>query len=282
MAEQIKISLPDIYEPITEEMIADAKEWTLQRNENANYLSLLVAALLREAIQQLTEIAYKYNCKPEQFQFSQDEKLREEVANTMDELEDSIMEVVENYSLNESTDKKRHTTLLPWLFALSSKGTTDLRSTLHARLTQFLFDTEAQIAAMKLADYSQTKAVTRCLSTMHSVYTAPEVLAAFKRASAAMYIRTNGVHEGNRGLSSSGANNVESFAYQTAALAWARSHYLQNQEDGAAGFYVLRGSNFLCDICDSYVGFHKMEEKDAVPPYHSHCCCFVVYVNEKQ
>lgn len=282
MAEPIRISLPDIYEPITEEMISDAKQWTLQRNENANYLSLLVAAMLREAISRLTEIAYKYNCKPEQFQFSQNAKLREDVADAMDELEENIMEVVETYSLNETKDEKRRSTLLPWLMALRSKGTTDLRSTLHARLTQFLYDTEAQIAAMKLADYNQTKAATRALSTMHAVYASPEMLAAFKMASAAKYIRTRGVHEGNIGLSSSGANNVESFAYQTAALAWSKSHYLQNMDDGAAGFYVFRGSQYLCDLCDSFVGFHLIEDVTAVPPFHSHCTCWLVYVHEKQ
>lgn len=281
MAEPITISLPDIYEDITEEDISKEKNWTLRRNDNAVLLSSLVVTLLQDAIRQLTQIAYKYNCRPEQFQFSQDKKLREEVAQVMEELEADIMELVETYSLKETKDKDRRALLLPWLLALSSKGSKDLQSTLHARLTQFLFDTEAQIAAMKLAKYDQTKATTRAISTMKAVYTAPEVQAAFKKPSAAKYIKSKGVHTGNKGLSSSGAYNVESFAYQTAVLGWERSHYMDYQEKGAEGFYVLRGSTYPCDLCDSKVGFHKIDEVEALPPFHSHCQCYSVPVFKK-
>jgi len=281
MAEPITISLPDIYEDITEEDISKEKKWTIRRNDNAVLLSSLVVTLLQDAIRQLTQIAYKYNCRPEQFQFSQDKKLREEVAQVMEELEADIMELVETYSLKETKNKDRRAFLLPWLLALSSKGSKDLQSTLHARLTQFLFDTEAQIAAMKLAKYDQTKATTRAISTMNAVYTAPEVQAAFKKPSAAKYIKSKGVHTGNKGLSSSGAYNVESFAYQTAVLGWEKSRYEQRKEEGAAGYYVRRGSNYPCDACDEVCAvFHPIEE-GMVLPIHSHCACFAIFVFKK-
>lgn len=280
--EDIKIQLPDIYEPISEEDIKKAKKWTLTRNENALHLSSLVETLLQDAIRQLTVIAYKYNCKPEDFKFAQDKKLREEVANVMGELEEDIMSLVEEYSLNETNDKKRRNNLLPWLAALSSKGTNDLRSTLHERLRQFLFDTEAQIAAMKLADYNQTKAITRELSTMHTVYASPEMQAAFRKKSAAYYIQKRGVHEGNVGLSSSGAYNVESFAYQTATLGWEKTRYEEQKEQGKAGYYVRRGSTFPCQICDDVCAvFHPIEE-GMVLPVHSRCCCWAVFVGLKK
>lgn len=282
MAEPITITLPDIYENITEEDINKEKNWTRSRNDNASLLSSLVEALLADAAKRLTQIAYKYNCKPEQFKFAQDKNLREDVAQIMDDLEANIMELVEKYSLNESNNKKRRSKLLPWLMALASKGSKDLNSTLHARLTQFLYDTEAQIAAMLLTGYNQTEAVGRVVSTMHSVYSATEVRRAFKKLSEAKYIKSKGIHEGNKGLSSSGAYNVESFVYQTAVLGWERSHYMDYEEREAEGFYVLRGSNFPCDLCDSKVGFHKLAEKDAMPPFHPHCMCFTVPVFNKK
>lgn len=281
MADNIKIQLSDLYDPITDDDIRKSKKWTLLREDNATYLSGLIESILKDTIQSLTLIAYKYNCKPEEWQFAQNKDLREEVANIMNDAEDEIMDLVEEYSLNETKDKKRRSTLLPWLLALKSKGTKDLQSTLHARLRQFLFDTEAQIAAMKLAGYAQSKASNRAVSTMHSVYTSPEMQAAFKKQSAAMYIQSKGVHYGNVGLSSSGAVNVENFGEQTATIAWMKSQLLQFQEDGAAGYYQLRGSTYPCSLCDDEVGLHIGDIINDPYPHH-HCVCYRVPVFEKQ
>lgn len=281
MADNNELTIRDYEELITDEMISDSKRWTVTRNENASYLSGLVTVLLQEAIRKLTEIAYKYNCTPEQFCFQQNTVLREQVASVMEELEENIMELVEQYSLNETNDKKRRSTLLPWLMALCSKGSKDLESTLHERLRQFLFDTEAQIAAMKLAKYNLTKATSRALTTMHSIYVAPEVQAAYKKKSAAMYIKSKGIHNGNVGLSSSGANNVESFAYQTATLGWEKMRYEEFKEQNAVGFFVFRGSNYHCDYCQDNVGYHDISEKEAMPPIHPHCQCYSVPVFKK-
>lgn len=280
MADNLVISLPSGYERPTSDDIKKAKKWTLLRNENAARLSSLIESLLEDAAKELTRIGYKYNCKPEDFQFSQDKNLREEVAALMNDLEDDIMELVEDYSLNESEDKKRRNLLLLWLLALHSKNTSNLAGTLHERMRQFLFDTEAQIAAMKLAGYNQTKAIGRILSTMHTVYTSPEMLAAFKRKSAARYIQSKGVHEGNVGLSSSGAVNIENFGDMTARMTWSRSQYEQARDEGKAGFIVFRGSSYPCEsICDQKVGFHTIDQTEYIPPFHGHCCCGIVFVN---
>lgn len=281
MADSIKITLPQGYEPPTEEDIAKAKKWTLLRNENAARLSSLIEERLQDAIRELTQIGYKYNTKPEDFQFSQDKNLREDVAAVMNDLEDDIMSLVEDYSLNESDDENRRNILLPWLAALHSKGTDNLRGTLHERLRQFLFDTEAQIAAMKMANYNQEKAIARNISTMHTVYASPEMLAAFKRPSKAMYIQSKGVHEGNVGLSSSGAVNIENFGDMTARMAWSRSQYEGEKEEGKAGYFCFRGSTFPCALCDDVCEvFHLMEE-GMVLPVHGHCCCYAVFVEAK-
>ena len=277
-----ELTLQDYEDLITDEMIRDSKEWTIRRNENAAYLSGLVTILLQQALRKLFEIGYKYNCTPNQFKFSQNTQLREEVAQVMEELEDDIMELVEQYSLNETDDNKRRSTLLPWLLALSSKGSRDLKSTLHERLRQFLYDTEAQVAAMKFAKYDLTKATSRALTTMHTVYAAPEMQAAYKQKSASMYINSNGIHYGNVGLSSSGAINVESFAYQTATLGWEKVRFEKNKEEEKDGYIVRRGSSYDCQVCDEICAvFHPIEE-GMVLPVHNRCCCIAIFVKQNQ
>lgn len=264
----------------TQRDITKAKKWTLLRNENAEVLASLVESLLEDAVEKLTVIAYRYNCKPEDFQFAQDTKLREEVADVMSDLEADVMDLTEAYALKEPDADKRHDMLLAWLLALKSKNTENLRQTLHLRLRQFLYDTEASIAAMLIAGHSQTVASTKAVSTMHAVYTAPEVVAAFKKKSAAMYILSRGIHYGGTGLSSSGANNVENFARQTAVMTWMKSQLLQYYEDGAAGYYQLRGSNFPCQICDDAVGLHIGDYVNDLFP-HAHCQCYRIPIFHK-
>ena len=275
MDETINILLPYGYEPPTSEDIAKAKRWTLLRNENAARLSSLIEALMRDAATEMTRIGYRYNCKPEEFQFSEDKDLREEIAVLMDKLEEDILSLVEEYSLNETQDEERRSSLLPWLTALHSKGARNLAGTLHERLRQFMYDTEAQIAAMRMAGYGQAKAVSRVLSTMHAVYASPEMQAAFKKPSAAMYIQSHGVHYGNVGLSNSGAVNVENFGRQTATMAWMKSQLMEFDEKGAVGYYQLRGSTFPCAICDDEVGLHIGDILNDPYP-HAHCMCYRV------
>lgn len=283
MANELKITLPYGYKPPTEEDIKKAKKWTLLRNENASKLGQLIEELLSKAAQELTQIAYRYNCKPEDFRFAQDEKLREEVAQVMDILEDDIFDLIEEYSLNATSDEELQKKILPWLLLLHSKNTKNLAGTLRERLRQFLFDTEAQIAAMKIAGYDQTKAITRIKSTMHAIYTTPEVLSAFKKKSAAMYIKSRGVHYGGQGLSSSGAVNVENFGINTAIQSWSHIQYEEEKENGKAGFVVFRGSNFPCEaICDQKTGFHTIDQTEFIPPFHGHCCCYAVYVDMEE
>lgn len=58
------------------------------------------------------------------------------------------------------------------------------------------------------------------------------------------------------------------------AQAWMASRYINNRKDGCAGWFVMRGSSYPCELCDSYVGFHADESE--LPPYHGHCACFAV------
>lgn len=275
MAEGITISIPPTYQPVSDKDIRNAKKWTLRRNENARRLSSAIEKRLQDALGELTRIAYMYNIPAEQFQFSADEDLREEIAQVMMDLEEEIMELIEMYSLNVTEDSDRRSTLLPWLAALNSKGADNLRQTLGMRLRQFLYDTEAQIAAMKMSGYGLTKALERMISTMHSVYSSPEVQAAYGKNPSAMYLRSKGVHYGNVGLSSSGAVNVENLGIQTSTITWMKSQLLDFVQMGAVGYYQLRGSSFPCDICDDEVGVHVGDYANDTYP-HAHCMCYRV------
>ena len=64
-------------------------------------------------------------------------------------------------------------------------------------------------------------------------------------------------------------------------MAWMRQMRQNYEDEGAEGFYVMRGSTYPCDYCQSYVGFHQIDEAEAFPPQHANCACFAIPVFQK-
>lgn len=58
--------------------------------------------------------------------------------------------------------------------------------------------------------------------------------------------------------------------------AWGYYDYITNR-DTSTGYYVLRGSGFPCEECDSHVGYHPISDEEDLPMFHNHCRCYTVW-----
>lgn len=284
MAENIKIQLSDLYEPVTEDDIRKGKNFVLRRESASRGLASLVDALLADAAAKITQICYKYGVEPTSFQISYqyNEAMMEEIGKVMDELEEEILDLTMDYSARCTQDKEKKNALILWVLTLG-KGNKALKASLEDRLRMFLKDVEAMVVAANVAKFDVTKAVTIIKSNLHTVYQMPGMQAAFGNASLynAEYIRSRCVKAGYRGNSNSEANNIDRFVRMTVQMAWMHYHQQLYEEQGAAGYYVLRGSTYPCELCQSKVGFHDISDKDSFPPQHYHCVCFTVPVYER-
>lgn len=263
-----------------------AKKFILQREDNAHALESEIDELLADAAKKIVVICYKYDFDPKYLYFGSgfNEQMMKEISDVMDELEQQILDIIEQFALNGSpVEKEKRNALLLWLSTLGRENR-NLRDTLDTYLYKFMKDLEAAIAALKVAGVGSPNAITKVKTHLHTIYNMPEVVTAFKEASsfAATFIQTRGVQKGGVGLSNNGSTNVTNMARLTLQMAWMRSRRMEMEDNGAAGFYVLRGSNYPCDLCDSKVGFHKMTDIESFPPYHGHCCCYVIPIYQKQ
>lgn len=267
------------YQAPSQQDIDAAKQFILQREENARMLEDKIDELLADAVEKIVIICYRYDVDPQKLYIASgfNEQMMNEIAEVMDELEEEILAMMQEYATRSTKDRDRINALLLWMASLG-RGNRNLRNTLEGYLYKFMKDLEAAIAALRFADATMVDAVTKVKTNLHTIYTMPEVMASFKNASefAATYIQSRGVQKGGVGLSNNGSTNVTNMARLTLQMVWMRSRRLEMEEDGAAGFYVLRGSNYPCDYCDSKVGFHPMTDIDYFPPFHGHCCCYVV------
>ena len=236
---------------------------------------------LANTAQEIVTICYKYNVDPQKFTISSqyNEKMMDEIAEVMDDTEEEILDYIYDYSLSvlDSSAVEKRNMLAAWI-ALLGRGNRNLQDTLDGYLYKTMKDLEAAIAALRYAKVAMAEAVTRIKSHLHSIYTMTEVRALFDHANDfnATYIRSKGVQKGAVGISNNGSTNVTNMAKLTLQMAWMKEKSLEQEDDGAAGYYVLRGSSYPCEKCDSMVGFHKMDDIEGYPPYHGHCCCYVI------
>ena len=286
MAIQIKIELPK-YKAPTQEDIEAAKRFILDREEYAALLSDEIDSRLGDAAERIVLICYAYGIEPTKLLFSTafNENMMNEISSVMDDLESEVLELIYENSLQVTDDEARIESLREWMASLG-KGDKDLEATLDDYLYKTMKDWEAAIAAMMYAKMSVSEAVTTIKTHLHSIYTIPAVLAAFKIAErfAAKYIAQRGVQPGAVGISNNGSTNVVNMAKTTLQMTWMRSQALDFEAQGAAGYYQLRGSDFPCDICDEEEGFHEDINEILTKSYpHPHCQCFRVpiYINEE-
>ena len=81
-----------------------------------------------------------------------------------------------------------------------------------------------------------------------------------------------------KGVEVSSMGALQTILGYAVADAWMHWAYEDARKNGAIGYYVLRGSSYPCDICDSHTGtFYYITDDSHQPQFHPNCCCFVVY-----
>lgn len=285
MAQPIKIKLDtDKYRIPTDEDIAAAKEYILQREEYAGILGDRIDEMIAAAAERVVIICYRYNIDPKLLYLSSafNADMMAEIAVVMDELEAAILRLIREYATRVTLNGARALRLASWMENLG-KGDRNLQDTLYGYMYKMMKDWEAAIAAMLYAGLDLSQASTRIKTYLHQIYNMPEVRSAFKRWQefAAAYIRSRGVQYGAVGISNNGSTNVVNMAKYTLQLVWKHNQQLDFEEKGIAGFIVERGSGYLCGFCDSYCGWHTLDELDALPPRHPNCACYAIPIYNK-
>lgn len=274
------------YRKPTDDDIAAAKRFILQREQYAGVLQQRIDEVISEGAVRIVEICYSYNVDPKLLYFSSgfNRDMMNEISDVMDELEERILNLIYEYSTRVTDDRDRISALAAWM-ALLGKGNRNLQDTLEGYMYKMMKDWEAAIAAMRYAGLDVAKASTRIKTFLHKIYNMPEVVSTFKRWQefAATYIRSRGIQYGAVGISNNGSTNVVNMGKITLQMTWMHSLGLDyEEEDGIKGFYVIRGSSYNCDLCDSHVGFHPIGDLESLPIFHPHCCCVAIPIFGKE
>lgn len=265
----------------TQTELDNGKAYVKRRNDTALALTTIISGILEGVLEDIFDLCYNDNTEGVDFKITDDESRFEIISEMMDDAMAEIFDYIQEYSLKCSDEGSRLNMLLLYMLSLG-RGNKNLSTTLGTYMKRFLYDVEALIAAYKNAGYNYATALTKAKTSIRNVYQQPEVKAAYNvPGMRATYIASRGIHydfgtgKATVGLSANGATNVIYLAETTLKMVWMRSEALDYKENGAAGYYQLRGSSYPCQMCDSEVGFHKGVDNIITDPYpHPHCCCF--------
>lgn len=280
MASTIKIRIDgNRYRIPKEDDIRSAKDFILQRNENARALASRIDEILDDIAEQIVTICYRYDVDPLTFTISYEynEDMMNEIAEVMDQAEELILNLIYEYSTRVTADKDHMAFLVAWIQTLG-RNNRNQEETLYSYLFKTMKDYEAAIAALRYKEFSMADAITKIKMYKHQIYSMPEIMEAFKHSQdfSAQYIQTLGVQAGAVGLSNSGATNVTNMAKTTLQMAWMRGVQMEWEEDGAVGYMCFRGSTYECPKCDDVCNILHDIKGQMVLPVHPNCCCYAV------
>ena len=138
-------------------------------------------------------------------------------------------------------------------------------------LSSFAEDIVKMIKAGAILGYSDDK----ILSAIRTGYKNPYAASIITKAQSKDINISNPSY--GRGFYRSSYQNLMRNVRHTIALAWGRAE----QEYGAIGFRVFRGSSYPCAICDDECAYvHKVG--DMVVPVHANCRCYIVFIYENE
>lgn len=139
----------------------------------------------------------------------------------------------------------------------------------------FADDIVKMIVASASLGYDSSK----ILSAIRTGYKTP--FAASVITKAAKKDITTDIPSYGQGIYHSAYQNIARNAKVIISLAYGDAVKKYGEENKAVGFRVKRGSSYLCAVCDDETSYiHSM--KNAFPPYHINCCCFVEFIYDKK
>lgn len=292
MAKKLTIKLDTSrYKAPTQEDLQAAKTYILRMNDAANAMRDYAVEEIEDAAVELAQIAMRYEIDPKQFSFdsSVSEDMMTEVAAVMDNLEDSLVEHLEDYATACAEDEGSKTVLLAFLLTLGHRNL-GIRDTVHEYLWRTLRQTEALVVAAKENALSPTQTLSVIRSALASVNTDRFFLSLmrYRHLYNAQFIRSGGkatYSDGTpnvQGVPVAGVKAVVNTLVNAVHSTWHYNETEEMRQNGAAGYWQFRGSDFPCDICDEEVGFHELGDMEYDEWPHAHCMCGRIPIYRKE
>lgn len=250
----------------TEQELEAAKDFLRRRIDSELSMSNDVEYLLGEYAEALLELLFR-------------DAPQESINALVDELISQLIEDCYVLGVDERDDDRA--AIMLWMNG--ERGGETLEGRVEKRVHSFVVEVAAVFFASRLL--GSTKGVGALAATIRTHLKKPwdnpilkEVREKIAKGELSGDISQFEAPHFGRGVEVSSMGALQTITSYAVADAWMQWEYEDARKNGAIGYYVLRGSSYPCDECDSHTGvFYYITDDSNRPQYHLNCCCYVVY-----
>ncbi len=256
----------------TDKDIDEAKAFILRRVEAEISMQAHLEDALLRAAREIINISYRYKIKASLFRFSTNPNLKKEVDAVLARLREEIYEYTETLSV--AVDKSEEDDIVAFINEESYGHT--LKERIDIYTNRYRYELEAFIASGLLFGMGATKLLSNVRASLSNPYNNELFRRAVVRGGMeATRIKTGGISYG-KGHSNSARNLLVTLTRGMVGDAWMNVYGTHAYSKGAVGFYSFRGSSYVCNHCDSMIGYHPIQEYQG--RWHINCRCYFVFV----
>ncbi|MEG0109400.1 MAG: hypothetical protein RR705_11225, partial [Lachnospiraceae bacterium] len=163
-------------------------------------------------------------------------------------------------------------------FVFGKLGEYTFKERLNRYSFQIKMEIEAAIASGMFEGMNKNNILDDIMKYANNPYLNPSIREAIKKGGfSSARIKSQGITYGT-GTYTSGMANLKRIELTAVAQGYNYSnHRIWGNNKNIIGYYAFRNSSYPCELCDSNIGFHNMN--DLTLPVHGNCQCgaFPVY-----
>lgn len=254
----------------TESEYEEAAEYLRKRLENETSAKNDVITLLLAYAEALLLLFYR-------------ESPSEDINALVEELIDQLIDDTYILGVDEHDDKR--TEIMLWMN--SERGGDTMEGRIEERVRSFLVELGALYYAAKILNIGMEAVIESVAENLKKPWENPIIVEAREKIDSGELVgdkeQLEEPHFG-KGVEISSMGALQKIMSYHVADAFMWYGYQEAVANGAVGYFVIRGSSYPCDTCQSEAdkGFHPIEDNHHIAPLHMNCVCSIVYVYENR
>lgn len=232
-----------------------------------------VERLIRRHIDRFNNLLYNVQISRDMFSFKH-KKIINKIKSLTELIENEIYNLCLERSLYKLEETEDEDDIIAYLTKERKGGS--LSDSIKAHVSTLNNEIEAYIESSLYFDITISDSLKTLKNNLKTAYNTPLIKRAYKEIEKpnSSIIKSKGFTVKKGEYKSSNANLKRLVGFMVIdALTYRQVNHFDFI--GAIGYEVHRGSSYPCELCDSYLGFHPLDDVDSLPPRHGNCYCFI-------
>lgn len=232
-----------------------------------------VERLIRKHIDRFNNLLYNVQISRDLFSFRH-KKVFKKIKTLTELIENELYNLCLTRALYKLEEKEDKDSIIAYINSDRPNG--GLSESISKYVSVLNGEIEAYIESSLFFDISISEGLKELKQGLKNAYSTGFIRKAYKEIENpnSIILKAKGLKVKNGEYKTSNANLKRLIGFMVIdAITYRQINYYE--QEGAIGYEVHRGSSYPCDYCDSFLGFHPIDDTSALPPQHGNCYCYI-------